>query len=492
MDEADAGDAPEEWWGARHTLGFLGFLGFTSVYAMRVNLSVAIVAMVKAEVGYGNDTANNNNNNSEEVCPLPDGYDPATGANVDGEFDWDAPTQGLILGCFFYGYLLTNIAGGRAAEYLGGKIVYGLGGVVTALLTVASPFCARVSTGLFVAVRILEGMAEGVTFPAMNSLLPFWVPPHERAKFTAFVYSGAQFGTVVTMPLSGWLCDIGFLGGWPSVFYVFGVLGVLWGIAWFLLVSDRPSNHPRISLAEKNYITRHCGVRGSKPTPVPWRAVLTSLPMWAIAAMHFGQNWGFYTLLTELPTYLKNIQHFDMKSNGIISALPYLVMWIFSIIFSTIMDKLLAAGKVATLTVRRTAMIIGIYCPTVGLVAMCFVNCDAVLAVVVLCVSVGLNGAVYAGYMCSHQDLAPNFAGFLMGLTNTVATIPGFAAPQLTGAITKDQTLGEWRTVFLISSAVYFVTCTIYLFLITTETQPWNEIRVEGEEEVDGQEKKRY
>ncbi|XP_047486618.1 sialin-like [Penaeus chinensis] len=489
VDETDAGDAPKECWGARHTLGFLGFLGFTSVYAMRVNLSVAIVAMVKAEVDYGNKTANS----SDEVCPFPDGYDPVANANEDGEFDWEEPTQGLILGCFFYGYLLTNIVGGRAAEYLGGKIVYGLGGVITALLTIVSPLCARTSTGLFIAVRVLEGMAEGVTFPAMNSLLPFWVPPHERAKFTAFVYSGAQFGTVVTMPLSGWLCDSGFLGGWPSVFYVFGVLGVLWGIAWFLLVSDHPSKHPRISQAEKNYITRHCGVRGKKPTPIPWRAILTSVPVWGIIAIHFGQNWGFYTLLTELPTYLKNIQHFDMKSNGIISSLPYLSMWIFSMIFSSLMDKLLASGKVATITVRRMAMIIGVYSPTVGLIAMCFVDCDALLAIVVLCISVGLNGAVYAGYMCSHQDLAPNLAGSLMGLTNTVATIPGFAAPQLTGAITKgNQTLGAWRTVFLISSAIYFVTCTIYLFLITTETQPWNEIKGDDEAEVDGPKKKRY
>ncbi|XP_042857342.1 sialin-like [Penaeus japonicus] len=491
IDDVDSGDAPKEWWGARHTLCFLGFIGFTSVYAMRVNLSVAIVAMVKTEVEGGNGSTGTNN--SEVVCPLPDDYDPATDANEDGEFEWSGTTQGLILGCFFYGYLLTNILGGRAAEYLGGKLVFGLGVVITAILTIVSPFCARISTGLFIAVRVLEGMAEGVTFPAMNSLLPFWIPPLERAKFTTLVFSGAQFGTVVTMPVSGWLCDSGFLGGWPSVFYVFGVLGALWGVAWFLLISDHPSKHPRISSAEKNYIMKHCCVKGKKATPIPWKAILTSAPVWGIMIIHFGQNWGFYTLLTELPTYLKNIQHFDMKSNGVISSLPYLVMWIFSLLFSSLMDKLLSAGKLTTLNVRRLAMTIGVYAPTLGLIAMCFVNCDAVLAVVVLCISVGLNGAVYSGYMCSHQDLAPNLAGTLMGLTNTVATIPGFAAPQLTGAITDgNNNLGGWRTVFLISSGVYFVTCTVYLLLITTETQPWNEVKLDDDEEVDGPAKERY
>ena len=34
-------------WGTRHTFTLLSFLGMANVYAMRVNLSVAIVAMVK-------------------------------------------------------------------------------------------------------------------------------------------------------------------------------------------------------------------------------------------------------------------------------------------------------------------------------------------------------------------------------------------------------------------------------------------------------------
>lgn len=48
----------------RHILGFLGFLGFANVYAMRVNLSVSIVAMVNSSA-----ILNNTNYNLSDSCP---------------------------------------------------------------------------------------------------------------------------------------------------------------------------------------------------------------------------------------------------------------------------------------------------------------------------------------------------------------------------------------------------------------------------------------
>ena len=65
---------------------------------------------------------------------------------------------------------------------------------------------------------------------------------------------GAQFGTVITLPLSGILCEHGFDGGWPTVFYVFGTLGVVWFAIWMPLTADSPSRHRKISKVEKDYI----------------------------------------------------------------------------------------------------------------------------------------------------------------------------------------------------------------------------------------------
>ena len=47
--------------------------------------------------------------------------------------------------------------------------------------------------------------------------------------------------------------------------------------------------------------------------------MVKSLPVWAVCIAHFTNNWGYYTLLMCLPTYLKNILHFDMKSVSLIA-----------------------------------------------------------------------------------------------------------------------------------------------------------------------------
>lgn len=65
-----------------------------------------------------------------------------------------------MLGSFFYGYMLTNYLGGRLADRIGGKIIYGSGVFLTAVLTVLSPLAAWHSKQAFIIIRVLEGMTE--------------------------------------------------------------------------------------------------------------------------------------------------------------------------------------------------------------------------------------------------------------------------------------------------------------------------------------------
>ena len=56
--------------------------------------------------------------------------------------------------------MLTQIPGGWLATRFGGKHVYGVGIVMTSVLTLVTPISADFSVWMLVAVRVLEGLFE--------------------------------------------------------------------------------------------------------------------------------------------------------------------------------------------------------------------------------------------------------------------------------------------------------------------------------------------
>nr|XP_050844165.1 sialin isoform X1 [Vespula vulgaris] len=455
---------------ARYTLGFLGFLGFALVYAMRVNLSIAIVSMV-------NQTAipNNDDENTTDVCPKGN---PINGTFIPsaGEFNWDEKTQGVILGAFFLGYVATNIPGGRMAEKVGGKLVYGLGVFLTAVLTVISPFAAYWGLVPFLVVRVAEGFTEGVTFPAMHTMLAHWVPPLERSKFAAIVYAGANFGTVISLPVSGWLCSLELWGGWPLAFYLFGGLGIFWYAFWLIFIYDTPAQHVRIDPAERAYIEASVEKKNETGDPdVPWLSIFTSLPMWAITVTQCGQSWAFYTLLTELPTYMDKILHFDVQQDAFLSALPYLSSWLVGLGISSFADALLARQILSPLASFKLWNTVASAGPSLSFVGAIWAGCDRMTVMMMLVGLSSLQGAVFAGNQMNHIALAPRYAGTLYGFTNAAANACGFLAPYIIGRLVEGhETLARWHTVFWMAAGINMITNCFYLIFASASEQPWS------------------
>ena len=76
---------------------------------------------------------------------------------------------GIILGSFFYGYIITQLPGGWLGARFGGKYLFGLGVLCTSVLTIFTPLAARHSVGMLILVRILEGLGE-VKYLVVNFL----------------------------------------------------------------------------------------------------------------------------------------------------------------------------------------------------------------------------------------------------------------------------------------------------------------------------------
>ncbi|KAG8177586.1 hypothetical protein JTE90_028307 [Oedothorax gibbosus] len=462
---------------ARYVVCILGFFGLFNVYAMRINLSVAIVAMVK-EPPRNISATDSDVTCSELIDRSAD--PPINGTWMEdkrpprGEFEWDSTVQGQVLGSYFYGYIITQVPSGVLAEKYGAKWVLGLGMLLCSILTLLTPLAARWSVWALVATRVLEGFGAGMAFPAMNALIGRWAPKMERSRITTVIFMGCPIGTVLTLAISGVLCDSGFLGGWPSVFYLFGVIGCLWFVAWTWLVHDAPETHPSITQEELQHIQLGQDREIVQKPIVPWKSILTSLPVWTLVVAHFGKNWGFYTILIQLPMYLSNILHFNLKKNGVLSAAPHLVMSLGSVVASVAADKLRKSGRLKNTTIRKIFNSIGFFGAATCLIVVSYSGCRPLLIMTMLILCMGLSGSSNAGYTVTHVDMSPQYAGTLYGITNCFANITGFLVPAYVGWIVKDgQTIERWGYIFVTSSIMLYVTGIFYDVFCSAELQSW-------------------
>ncbi|XP_066992481.2 sialin [Anabrus simplex] len=469
------------WLTCRQVLNIMVLLGFMFNYMLRVNLTIAIVAMVVPANKTGSDnnfTAVDSGCGGVVSAPVNSSISVSSIAPVEEleqtRYEWDEYLQNMILGSFFWGYICTELPGGRLAEIVGGRRVFGYSMLVASIVTLLTPLAANLHYVAVIILRVVLGFMLGATWPAMHPMTAQWIPPMERSKFIANMMA-SSLGAAITMPVCGFL--IASLG-WESVFYVTGVVGLVWSVAWFLLVFDTPAQHPRISYEERRYIENAIGTatsRSGKTLAVPWRKIFTSPPVWAIIITHAASVFGYFTVVNQLPTYMKSILHFNIKENGLLSSLPYLGKYIFAVITSTLADHLRKSGKMSTTATRKMFTTFALAVPSLLMLAQVFLGCDRIASVAFFTVALTVNGAVTAGYLGNGLDIAPNFSGTIFGMANTLSSLGGFLSAYMVGSLTQNnQTFPQWRIVFAIISATYAVGALMFIVFGTGELQSWN------------------
>ncbi|PSN29208.1 hypothetical protein C0J52_26020 [Blattella germanica] len=462
----------------RYIVATMCFLGLAVQYLVKVSLSVAIVAMVKVE----NKTTESRGFTdvlsvavrSEESDVCPGGEIVSDSGSENGEFEWDEELQGYILSSYYYGYLATQLLGGRLSEIFGTKLVFGSGVFLSGLITILSPVLARVDASGLIAARVMAGLSGGIVVPAMHNLLAKWFVPQEMLFLGAFMMAGNPAGAMLSMAISGVIAEA---GGWSMVFYIFGAVGMLYVVLWGFLVYDTPSKHPRISTFEKQYILDGTGQDKEENEkkishPVPWISIFTSVPMYTHMIMGIGSAWVNFTIMTELPSYLSNVLHFDVQASGTISALPYVFLVITSLISGYVSQKLIQSGWLSKLNVYR--IFNGL---TLGLLFVTFVGCDDTANVALMVTAQALCGGYQGGSLFNHVDLGNKFAGTLAGIFFTTMSVMGVLAPTFVGLIISDQrSISSWNTVFYVGAAIPAVCTTFYILFGSTDEQSWNKV----------------
>ncbi|KAF4518376.1 hypothetical protein B566_EDAN007103 [Ephemera danica] len=412
--------------GARHAVVFMLFLGMANAYVMRTNMSVAIVAMVEPP-------------SHVLAAAAASGGVPKQAVSEGIErFPWDSRDQGFVLSAFFYGYVLTQVPFGLMAKRWGARRFLGLGMLLNSVVGLFVPVATRLGgRGWLVAARFVQGLGE----------------------------VSAQFGTVISLPLSGLLCASPL--GWPAVFYVFGAIGAVWSIAFLWSVREDPDHDERVSTLEKTMIREALGDVSSDKGPqgVPWLSIAGCLPFWAILLAHMGHNYGYEMLMTELPSFMRQVLHVDITQEDVTILIDNIKMCRKIMVNQDLYEKL------------KINFFKGQFGPALALCGAAYAGCNPAVTVALLTLGVGLNGGIYSGFKVNHLDLSPRLAGVLMSITNCMANLAGLLAPLPTQA--------AWRLVFFSTCLVYLACGLFYLACGSGKRQPWDGDARGAQEEKD-------
>ncbi|XP_018519780.1 vesicular glutamate transporter 3 [Lates calcarifer] len=436
----------------RYIIAILSGLGFCISFGIRCNLGVAIVEMV--------------NNNTVYINGTP--------VLQKAQFNWDPETVGLIHGSFFWGYIVTQIPGGFISNKLSANRVFGAAIFLTSVLNMFIPSAARVHYGCVMFVRILQGLVEGVTYPACHGMWSKWAPPLERSRLATTSFCGSYAGAVIAMPLAGVLVQY---VGWSSVFYIYGVFGIIWYVLWLLLAYGSPADHPTITDEERMYIESTIGetmhqLSVTEKFKTPWRRFFTSMPVYAIIVANFCRSWTFYLLLISQPAYFEEVFGFPISKVGILSAVPHMVMTIVVPIGGQLADFLRSNKIMSTTNVRKLMNCGGFGMEATLLLVVGFSHTRGV-AISFLVLAVGFSGFAISGFNVNHLDIAPRYASILMGISNGVGTLSGMVCPLIVGALTKHKTRLEWQNVFVIAAMVHYSGVIFYAIFASGEQQEW-------------------
>lgn len=417
-------DARLPAWGRRHLVVLLCAIAVLIAYTDRVNMSVAAVAM-------------------------------------RGQFGWNQEVKGTVLAAFFVGYLLCMLPAGWIANRYGGRRVLAGAVVWWSVFTLLTPLAASVSVNALIAARIGLGVGEAAMMPAAYGLFAHWVPATERTRATAFLLSGISLGQVAGFAATGALTQ---RFGWPLSFYLFGFLGLIWGAVWLKNVRERPSEDARMSSAER-------ALYAETPAPQPftaaaaWRLLARRPAVWAYIITHFATTWSLYMLLSWLPSYFREALGLSIQSAGLYAAAPWLVNLFVSNSVAYAADKLVARGS-SLLLVRRMLIVGGLLGLAAFLLALREVRSPE-LALALICVATGFLAVILCGLAPNTLEIAPNHAPLLMGVSNTIATLPGVFGVVVTGWLI--QVTGTYAAAFLLAASVAIAAALAYLRYGRTE-----------------------
>ena len=365
--------------------------------------------------------------------------------------------MGAITSGFRLAYALFQIPGGWLGDTIGARraltFVVSWWSAFTALTALAW------NEGSMLMIQVLFGIGEAGAFPIATRSLSRWMRPTERGFAQGVTHAGSRFGGAITPPIVA--IAIIPLFGWRAAFYAFGILGVIWSIAWFAYYRDTPEEHRGVNQAEREHIAG--GVRRKSTGNVPWRQILSHSNLWVLSVMYFFYNYNLNVYQDWFPTYLNQSRGMNMKQMGFYASLPLLAGVFGDLAGGWFSDRILRlTGKPNV--ARRWVAIAGFLLSAAATVPAVLTR-DAHVSVAWYCVAFfGLEWTVGISWAVP-LDIGGDFAGSVSAVMNMLGNLGGAAAATV---VTYTAAHYGWNVPFLMTASLCVIAAVLWLKIDAT------------------------
>jgi MFS transporter, ACS family, hexuronate transporter len=376
------------------------------------------------------------------------------------ELGWNEIDYSNLVFAFQAAYAAGMVLVGRLIDRLGTRLGYAFSMVFWSLAAMAH--AAGGSLSSFIVARSALGLGESGVFPASIKTVAEWFPPKERALATGIFNAGSNVGAVLTPWIVPWITV---RYGWRAGFLFTGSLGVVWLIFW-LLVYQKPEEHPRVSRSELDYITRD---RPRTVSHVKWIKLIPHRQTWAFVIGKFTTDPIWWFLLFWIPDFLQRNHGLKLTQLGLPIMVIYVLADIGSVAGGWLSSSMIHHGRRVNVG-RKTAMLV---C-AVSVVPIVFAyRIENLWGAVLL---IGLAAAAHQGFSANlftlTSDIFPAQAvGSVVGIGGMAGAIGGMLMAKIVGYLL--QWTGSYRIPFFIAGGAYLVALGI-IHLLTPRLEPAN------------------
>jgi sugar phosphate permease len=384
---------------------------------------------------------------------------------ISHEFGFSKATMGVIFSAFVWAYALCQVPGGWLGDRFGPRKVLTVIMVYRALI--AAVTTRAMSFSSFWVVRFMLGVGEAGAFPTATRAMQMWFPRQERGFVQGISHAASRFGAAVGPPLAVALM---IHYGWRVVFYVIGVISVLWAVLFALLYRNMPEEHQTVSQSELAVI-RGVDERGAikqaniqkRPT-VPWRILLKHPNMWALMCGYFTYLYCLWIFLSWLPSYLVSYRGFTLLKMGSFASMPLAAGVLGDAVGGWLTDFLLIkTGNVKF--ARRSVAIMGMLgCGSLILPAAFTAN--PYTAVYCLTGAMFFLETIIGPSWAVPMDIGGEYSGTVSGMMNMGGQIGGALSPTIFGILVSR---GSWIAPFVVAACLLFLGAAIWAFWIDPE-----------------------